>query len=75
MDLHRLLEDVVAELDREEELGRQAARATTERAARRFLEGLDPGSQEGLWFEAVAERFPSRLDAAIAYVRDVKHAR
>ncbi|MFO0734963.1 MAG: hypothetical protein U0270_03755 [Labilithrix sp.] len=65
LDLQKMLRDAVAELDRETELDqRQAARA--------FLRNLDPGSQEGMWFEALAERFPSRLEAAVAYLRDVK---
>ncbi len=40
--------------------------------AQQFLAALDPESSEGMWFDAVAETFPSRLAAAIAYVRDVK---
>lgn len=65
LDLQKMLRDAIAELDRESEPDRR-------RAARAFLRDLDPGSQEGMWFEAVAERFPSRLDAALAYLRDVK---
>lgn len=65
LDLQKMLRDAVAELDRETELDqRQAARA--------FLKSLDPSSQEGMWFEALAERFPSRLEAAVVYLRDVK---
>jgi len=44
------------------------------RDARHFLAELDADSAEGMWFDAVAESFPSRLDAAIAYVRGVKGA-
>jgi len=59
MDLLRwVLRDVVEEMDADE--------------ARRFLDALDGESQEGMWFEAFAEGFPSRLDAAVAYVRDMK---
>lgn len=72
LDLQRLLRDAVAELDREDDAKKRRERATAEREARSFLERLDPSSQEGLWFEAVAERFPSRLEAAMTYVRDVK---
>jgi hypothetical protein len=39
-----------------------------EAEARRFLAALDPDSSEGMWFDAVAASFPSRLEAAIAYV-------
>ena len=43
--------------------------------ARRFLGSLDVDSQEGMWFEAFAEGFPSRLDAAVVYVKDMKRRR
>ncbi|HVH41843.1 MAG TPA: hypothetical protein VM925_05850 [Labilithrix sp.] len=88
MDLRRLLRDVVRELDREAVTGRtetpspspsaseaervRRARSNELAEARRFLQELDPDSQEGLWFDAVAEGYPSRLEAAVAYVRDVK---
>jgi hypothetical protein len=65
LDLQKMLRDAIAELDRETEHERRAA-------ARVFLKDLDPNSQEGMWFDAIAERFPSRLDAAVAYLRDVK---
>lgn len=56
----RMLAEVHAELH-----------AETEAEAARFLATLDPTSAEGLWFEAIASSFPSRLAAAAAYVRDV----
>jgi hypothetical protein len=37
--------------------------------AQRFLAKLDPDSSEGMWFDAFAQGFPTRLDAAVAYVR------
>jgi hypothetical protein len=37
--------------------------------ARRFLAKLDRDSSEGMWFDAFAQSFPSRLDAAVAYLR------
>lgn len=55
--LERMLTDVRLGFDRE-----------LERDARRFLATLDPSSQDGMWFEAFAESFPSRLAAAIAYL-------
>ena len=67
MDLFDLARDVVAELEREEE-----ARFTEE--ARRFLRDLVPDSQEGMWFDAIAGSYPSRLAAAIAYVKTVTAA-
>jgi hypothetical protein len=65
LDLQKMLRDAVAELDRETAVEDRAA-------ARAFLKNLDPESQEGMWFEAMAERFPSRLEAAVVYLRDVK---
>lgn len=72
LDLQRLLRDAVADLDREQETERRLERSREERAARVFLDKLDSESQEGMWFEALAERFPTRIEAAIAYLRDVK---
>ena len=72
LDLQRMLRDVVAELDREEAAQRRRESTHAETEARAFLARLDPESQEGMWFEAVAEKFPSRIDAAIAYLREVK---
>ena len=73
MDLLRfILRDVVQSMDAE-------VKAESERhlrdQARAFLQSLDADSQEGMWFDAFAESFPSRLEAAVAYVRDVKRAR
>lgn len=65
IDLQKMLRDAVAELDRE-----TSARDRVE--ARSFLAHLDPNSQEAMWFEALAEKYPSRIDAAVAYLRDVK---
>ena len=63
--LRSILRDVVQTMDAE-------AERDLRDDARRFLGSLDGDSQEGMWFEAFAEGFPSRLDAAIAYVRDMK---
>jgi hypothetical protein len=58
LDLRKMMRDAIAELDRETELEH-------DRAARAFLKNLDPHSQEGMWFEALAEKFPNRLEAAL----------
>jgi len=63
--LQKMLRDAVAELDRETEKDQRVAAET-------FLRNLDPESQEGMWFDAMASQFPSRLAAAVAYLRDVK---
>ncbi len=67
MDLLRsILRDVVAELDARDAA---AASAGLRSRAARFLEKLDPDSQEGMWFEAFAEGYADRMAAAMAYVR------
>ena len=38
------------------------------RQAKKWLETLDPYSDEGLWFEDFSNSYPSRLDAAIDYL-------
>ena len=69
MDLLRwVLHDVVKTMDAESERDLRDE-------ARRFLGALDVESQEGMWFEAFAEGFPSRLDAAVVYVKDMKRHR
>jgi hypothetical protein len=60
-----------------DELGRELVHeeARAERAAaQRFLASLDRSSPEGEWFETLAEGFPSRLEAAIAYLREMSGA-
>lgn len=64
--LRWILHDVVATMDAETERDLRGE-------AGRFLASLDVESQEGMWFDAFAEGFPSRLDAALAYVKDMKH--
>jgi hypothetical protein len=68
MDLWRfILKDVASAIARDDERELQGE-------ARQFLRDLDPESQEGMWFEAFAERFESRQAAALMYVRDVKRS-
>lgn len=33
-----------------------------------WLQNLDPLSSEGIWFESFAEKYPSKLEAAIDYL-------
>jgi hypothetical protein len=61
----RMLDDVRREVE-------AVSTRDVERRARHFLAALDPDSVEGMWFEALAEGFPTRLEAAIVYLRDVK---
>ncbi|VEP13282.1 conserved hypothetical protein [Hyella patelloides LEGE 07179] len=38
------------------------------RQAEKWLANLDPTSDEGMWFNQLAESYPSKLDAAISYL-------
>ena len=38
------------------------------RQAQHWLAKLDPYSEEGMWFDQLAESYPSRLDAAMSYL-------
>ncbi|AFY34326.1 salt stress protein, Slr1339 family [Calothrix sp. PCC 7507] len=73
------------EKDQAEELRRQQEKAqerirqeqlqakqleTLKNHAREWLDKLDPFSSEGLWFERFAEGYPSKLEAAIEYLRN-----
>ncbi len=39
------------------------------RQAEKWLANLDPSSDEGMWFNQLAESYPSKLEAAINYLR------
>jgi hypothetical protein len=47
---------------------RKAKQAQLRGQAQEWLKSLDPLSDEGFWFEQFAEKYPTRLDAAIAYL-------
>lgn len=47
---------------------RQAKQEQLRGQAQEWLKSLDPLSDEGFWFEQFAEKYPTRLDAAIAYL-------
>lgn len=40
--------------------------------AKKWLNQLQPYSEEGMWFEQFAESYPTRLDAAIDYLKALK---
>lgn len=61
-------ERVKAEKIKQEQLQRQR-RKSLEKEAEKWLKQLDPHSQEGLWFEEFAYRYPSKLEAAIDYLQ------
>lgn len=47
---------------------RKEKQAQLKKKASLWLKKLDSYSDEGFWFEQFAEKFPTRLDAAIAYL-------
>jgi hypothetical protein len=71
--------DQVEELRRQEELEQEKIRQqqlqtkqleALNNSAKEWLDKLDPFSPEGLWFERFAEGYPSKLAAAIEYLRN-----
>ena len=59
-----------AEQLRQQQLRQQQLEALTSRA-RVWLEKLEPLSTEGIWFEKFAEKYSSKLAAAIDYLQDL----
>ncbi|MDJ0648608.1 MAG: hypothetical protein QNJ60_07855 [Xenococcaceae cyanobacterium MO_188.B19] len=51
-----------------QEQQKQLKRKQLIRQAEKWLENLDPTSDEGMWFNQLAESYPSKLDAAINYL-------
>ncbi|WP_414516121.1 salt stress protein, Slr1339 family [Nostoc sp. PCC 9305] len=71
-------EDAAIELKRQQELEQERIRQEKIKAkqlealkvqAKEWLTKVDPLSSEGLWFERFAESYPSKLEAAIEYLR------
>jgi hypothetical protein len=60
-------QQLAAEQQRQAQL-QQARRAAVSRTAETWLKNLDPLSTEGLWFNQFAEKYTSRLEAAIDYL-------
>ena len=52
---------------KQEQIKREKQAQLTKQAME-WLKNLDSLSDEGFWFEQFAEKFPTRLDAAIAYL-------
>lgn len=63
-------EQLKAEQLRQQQLQQQQLEALTRRA-KAWLENLDPLSSEGIWFEKFAEKYSSKLAAAIDYLQDL----
>ncbi|MEH2305226.1 salt stress protein, Slr1339 family [Nostoc sp.] len=71
-------EDAAIELKKQQELEQERIRQEKLKAkqleglkiqAKEWLAKVDPLSSEGLWFERFAESYPSKLEAAIEYLR------
>ena len=71
-------EDAAIELKKQQELEQERIRQEQLKAkqleglkiqAKEWLAKVDPLSSEGLWFERFAENYPSKLEAAIEYLR------
>jgi predicted ribosome quality control (RQC) complex YloA/Tae2 family protein len=69
--------DLAEELQRQQEIEAEKIcqeeiklkqKEALKKQAQVWLEQLEPLSQEGLWFEQFAEGYPSKLEAAIAYI-------
>lgn len=56
-----------AEQFKQQQLQQQQLEALTRRA-KAWLENLDPLSSEGIWFEKFAEKYSSKLAAAVNYL-------
>jgi hypothetical protein len=61
-------EQIKAEKIQQEQLQKQR-RQSLEKQAQAWLKQLHPHSQEGLWFEEFAYKYPSKLEAAIDYLQ------
>lgn len=60
--------EVEQERIRQEEIKAKQIEALKNQA-KAWLEKLDPLSPEGLWFESFAKSYPSKLEAAIEYLK------
>ncbi len=54
---------------RRQELEKQRERKQLTLQAELWLKNLDPYSDEGFWFEQFAHSYPSKLEAAIEYLK------
>ncbi|MCW6035111.1 hypothetical protein K4A83_02335 [Spirulina subsalsa FACHB-351] len=56
-------------IEREQAWRRQQQEKALKRQAEMWLKQLDPDSDEGLWFEEFAYHYPSKLAAAMDYLK------
>lgn len=70
-DIEHLLSEVKTDyVQKNRELERHKAKEM-EKQAIAWLRNLDPMSSEGLWFEQFAQKYPSKVTAAIDYLRSL----
>ena len=60
---------------RQEELNKQKQIKQLTRKAEIWLKKLDPNSEEGFWFEQFALSYPTKLEAAIDYLKALENNR
>jgi predicted ribosome quality control (RQC) complex YloA/Tae2 family protein len=74
-------QDQVEELRKQQEQQQQQIRQQQLKAqklealkirAKAWVESIDPLSSEGLWFEKFAEKYPSKLEAALEYLQEIE---
>ncbi len=64
-------QEAIAEERRRQQQLLQQQQEALNKQARAWLQALDPLSEEGLWFEELAGKYPSRIEAAIDYLQAV----
>lgn len=67
LEAEKRAEELKQEALKQEQI-RKEKQAQLRGQAQEWLKSLDPLSDEGFWFEQFAEKYPNRLDAAIAYL-------
>lgn len=65
----RKQQELQQEQIRQQQLKAQQSEALKSRV-KDWLEKLEPLSTEGLWFEKFAEKYPSKLEAALDYLQE-----
>jgi vacuolar-type H+-ATPase subunit I/STV1 len=67
VEAEKRAEQLKQEALKQEQIRKEKQAKLTKQAVE-WLKNLDSYSDEGFWFEQFAEKFPTRLDAAIAYL-------
>ena len=70
-NVERLLSEVKADYQRKQQKAQQQKIKEIEAQAISWLKNLDPMSSEGLWFTDFAKKYPSKIAAAVEYLRSL----